>query len=102
MIHIIAIITSKPGLREQILDAVKFNTPLVRAEDGCIEYCPLIDADSGGPAKFGPDVFVVVEKWRDEAALEAHRKAAHMAAYLARTKDLVASRSVHILKTVLD
>jgi quinol monooxygenase YgiN len=102
MIHIVAIITAKPGLRDQILEAVKINTPLVRAEEGCIEYCPMIDVDAGGPAKFGPDTFVVVEKWRDDAALDAHRKAAHMAVYLGKTKDLVASRSVHILKAALD
>lgn len=101
MIHVVAVIRAKPGLRDQVLEAVKTNMPFVHAEDGCIEYCPLIDADIGGAAMFGPDTFVVVEKWRDDAALDAHRKAAHMAVYLARTRDLVASRSVHVLKAAL-
>jgi quinol monooxygenase YgiN len=49
-------------------------------------------------AKFGPDTVVVVEKWRDEAALSEHRKAPHMLSYIAKTRDLVAARSVHVLQ----
>jgi quinol monooxygenase YgiN len=32
------------------------------------------------------------------AALKAHAAAPHMAAYAAKTKELVASRAIHILK----
>jgi quinol monooxygenase YgiN len=39
----------------------------------------------------------VVEKWADLDALKAHAAAPHMAAYAAKTKDLLASRAVHIL-----
>jgi quinol monooxygenase YgiN len=45
----------------------------------------------------GPDTFVVVEKWRDAAALAAHAAAPHMAAYAQRTKALVARRTIHVL-----
>jgi len=38
-----------------------------------------------------------VEKWRDAAALKAHAAAPHMAAYGAKTKELLASRVIHIL-----
>ena len=99
MIHVVAIITAKPGQREAILDAFRANIPAVRAEDGCIEYGPAIDAEGlgGFQTKFGPDAFVVIEKWRDTQALKSHAAAPHMAAYAAKVKDLIASRVIHVL-----
>jgi len=68
--------------------------PLVRAEKGCIEYGPAIDAEGMGgfQTKLGPDSFVVIEKWESTDALKAHAAAPHMAAYGAKTRDLIASR----------
>jgi len=99
MIHVLAIITAKPGQREAILREFRANIPAVHAEKGCIEYGPAIDADAigGFQTKFGPDSFVVIEKWEDAAALKAHAAAPHMAAYAARTKDMMASRVIHVL-----
>ena len=99
MIHVIAIITAKPGQREAILAAARANIPAVRAEEGCIEYEPAIDAEGlgGFQTKFGPDTFVFVEKWRDAAALKAHASAPHMAAYAGKIKDMVESRVIHVL-----
>ncbi|MFC7540218.1 putative quinol monooxygenase [Siccirubricoccus deserti] len=48
MIHVIAIITAKPGKREEILTAFRANMPAVHAEQGCIEYGPAIDAEGIG------------------------------------------------------
>lgn len=99
MIHVLAIITAKPGRREEVLAAVRANMPAVHAEDGCIEYGPAVDAEGlGGFQKpLGADTFVVVEKWRDIDALKAHAAAPHMAAYSAKVKDLIANRAVHVL-----
>ncbi len=99
MIHVVAIITAKPGQREAILRAMRENLPLVRAERGCIEYGPAVDAEDVGGAqtKVGADTFLVIEKWADAEALRAHAAAPHMAAYSARVKDLVASRTIHVL-----
>jgi quinol monooxygenase YgiN len=99
MIHVVAIITAKPGMRETILQAFRANIPAVRAEDGCIEYGPAIDTEGLGSfqTKFGPDAFVAIEKWRDAQALKAHATAPHMAAYAAKVKDLIASRVIHVL-----
>jgi len=99
MIHVVAIITAKPGQREKILEAFRANMPAVHAEDGCIEYGPAVDADGLGrfQTKFGPDTFVVIEKWRDPGALKAHAASPHMAAYSANVKDLIAGRVVHVL-----
>jgi quinol monooxygenase YgiN len=99
MIHVVAVITAKPGQREAILQAIRANLPAVRAEKGCIEYGPAIDADGIGSfqSKAGPDTVFVIEKWSDADALKAHAAAPHMAAYAARVKDLVASRVIHVL-----
>ena len=96
MIHVLAIITAKPGQRDAVLQAFKANVPAVHAEGGCIEYQAVVDVDGADPA-FGPDTFVVVEKWQNLAALKAHAAAPHMTAYAQRTRDLVAKRAVHVL-----
>ena len=99
MIHVIAIITAKPGKRDEILRQFRANVPAVRAENGCIEYGAAIDAEPPlkFQAAFGADTFVVVEKWESLDALKAHAAAPHMAAYAAKTKDMIASRTIHIL-----
>jgi quinol monooxygenase YgiN len=99
MIHVVAILTTKPGRRGEVLKHFLANCPAVRAEKGCIEYVAVIDAENALPsqAKCGPDTFLVVEKWESMAALEAHSKAPHMAAYGAKVKDMMAARAVHIL-----
>jgi quinol monooxygenase YgiN len=99
MIHVVAIITAKPGKREAILEAFRANMPAVHAEKGCIEYGPAVDAEGMGAiqTKFGPDTFVVIEKWESADALKAHAAAPHMAAYGAKVKELIQSRVIHVL-----
>ena len=99
MIHVLAVITAKPGMRESILQAFRANVPNVRAEQGCMEYGAAIDAEPAlkFQTAFGPDAFVVVEKWESLDALKAHAAAPHMAAYGAKTKEFIASRAIHIL-----
>jgi quinol monooxygenase YgiN len=99
MIHVLAIVTAKPGMRDSILKLFHANIPAVRAEKGCIEYGPAVDAEDLGSiqTKLGPDTFVVVEKWESIDALKAHAAAAHMAAYAAKTKEMIASRVIHVL-----
>ena len=99
MIHVLAIITAHPGQRDAVLGHFRANMPAVHAEQGCIEYGPAIDAPDAGAmqAPLGPDSFVVIEKWESMAALAAHARAPHMAAYGATTKPMVASRVIHVL-----
>ncbi len=98
-VHVVAIITAKTGMRAQVLEAFRANVPAVHAEKGCIEYGATIDAEGAGglQTKFGDDTFVVVEKWESLDALKAHAAAPHMAAYAAKTKDMLASRVIHVL-----
>ncbi len=99
MIHVVAIITTKPGLRATILEAFHANMPAVHAEQGCIEYGPATDAEGIGAlqTKLGPDSFVVIEKWESAEALKAHGASPHMVAYGAKTRDMLASRVIHVL-----
>ena len=99
MIHVVAVLTAKPGKREEVLRHFRANVPAVHAEKGCIEYAAAVDADPALPVqtKYGPDTFVVIEKWESMDALSAHAVAPHMKAYGAKTKDLLASRVIHIL-----
>ncbi len=98
-VHVVAIITAKTGMRDTVLEAFRANVPAVHAEEGCIEYGATIDAEGVGglQTKFGDDTFVVVEKWQSLDALKAHAAAPHMAAYAAKTKDMLASRVIHVL-----
>lgn len=99
MIHVVAIITAKPGMRESILQAFRANMPAVHAEKGCVEYAPAVDAEGVGgfQTRFGPDTFLVIEKWESPDALKAHAASPHMAAYAAKTRDMIASRVIHVL-----
>ena len=99
MVHVIAVITAKPGMRDAILKEFRANVPNVRAEKGCLEYGPVIDCEPAPSfqTRLGADTFMVVEKWSDMEALKAHAAAPHMAAYGAKVKDMVAKRVVHIL-----
>ena len=99
MVHVIAVITAKPGMRDAILQAFRANVPAVKAEAGCIEYGAAVDLEDGPgfQKKYGPDTFLAIEKWASLDALKAHAAAPHMAAYAAKTKEMIASRAVHIL-----
>jgi len=96
MIHVLAILTTKPGMRDAVLEMFNANVPNVKAEDGCIEYGAAVDIEGAKPA-FGPDTFVVVEKWASVAALKAHGATPHMVAFGARSRDMMASRAIHVL-----
>ena len=99
MIHVIAVITAKPGMRDAVLQEFRANMPAVHAEQGCVEYAPAIDAEGIGSFQtaFGPDTFVAIEKWESAEALKAHAAAPHMKAYAAKAKDMIASRVIHVL-----
>jgi quinol monooxygenase YgiN len=99
MIHVVAVLTAHPGKGSALVEAFRANLPAVRAERGCLEYVPTIDAADGFPFQTpaGPDTVVVVEKWADADALRAHAAAPHMVAFGARIRDIVASRAIHVL-----
>lgn len=99
MVHVVAIITTKDGLRRKVLEEFRKIVPAVLAEDGCLEYGPTIDADDIGDfqSEFGENTFVVVEKWESADALKAHLKAPHMAEYASKVRDMLAERTIHVM-----
>lgn len=99
MIHVIATIRVNPGTRAAFLKEFLRLTPLVRAEDGCLEYGATIDVPGASVLQqpVGEDAVVVVEKWASVAALHAHSQAPHMADYRSRVKDFV--KEVKLLVT---
>ncbi len=99
MVHVIATVELAPGTREKFLAEFRKLIPDVRAEAGCIEYGPAIDAETDIPIQFkvGADKVVVIEKWETVAALKAHGVAPHMQAYRARVKAFVKSMELRVL-----
>ena len=93
-------LTFVPGRREEMLAAIHQIVPKVRAEKGCIEYGPMIDTPSGLPAQgpVRPDAVTMIEKWESLAALGAHLKTPHMAAFFQGTESLRRGLSLQILE----
>ncbi|MFG2845834.1 putative quinol monooxygenase [Kitasatospora sp. NPDC048296] len=77
---VIATIKTKPGRRDEVLAAFEKHTPAVHAENGCELYA----------VHAGTDRVTVVEKWADQAALDAHGAGAPLAAIAAATTDALA------------
>ena len=65
MIHVIAVLTAKPGMRDAVLKEFRANVPNVRAEPGCIEYAFSADAIAPGRVR-------IFEKWESKETLAAH------------------------------
>src|SRR6266481_661618 len=98
MIQVVVEIAAKAGQRDAVLKAFKANVPAVHAEQGCIEYSAFVDAQGfGALAPFGDDTFLVIEKWESASHLKAHAKAPHTLEYQAKVKDLIESRTIHVL-----
>src|SRR5476651_296782 len=99
MIHAIAEIDIVVGMSIEFLHDFNLVAPLVRAEDGCIEYVSAMDTPTGidRQAPVRDDLVTVIEKWESEAALAAHLSAPHMDVHRGNSRDLVASTAIHIL-----
>lgn len=99
MIHVIATIELAPGTRAAFLAEFRKIIPDVKAEAGCIEYGPAIDAETDIPIQvaIGADRVVIIEKWESVAHLKAHSVAPHMQAYRPRVKDYVRNMELRVL-----
>lgn len=102
LIHVIATIELNTGTRDAFLSEFRKIVAPVRAESGCLDYGPTVDANSGlsaqGPAR--ADVVTVVERWESLAHLQAHLVAPHMVEYRPKVKDYVNSVTLQILEPV--
>ena len=99
MIHVIATIDLNPGTRNAFVGEMKKIVPLVKAEHGCLEYGPAVDLASGAADQppLRENTVIVVEKWADLDALNAHRNAQHMIDFRPKVKGYVKSIELQIL-----
>ena len=67
----VVLIRTQPGMRDRQLGAFAELAPVVRAEDGCLQY-DLHETSE-------PDRFVLLERWESHEALAVHNASAHMA-----------------------
>lgn len=99
MIHVIAEIEVREGMLETFLKEFRRIVPIVRDEDGCIDYGPAVDRqiniEQQPPIR--NNVVTVIEKWTSEAALKAHLTAPHMVDYRKRASAMIVSVSINAL-----
>ena len=100
MIHVLATVELKSGRREDFLSEFHKIVPLVRQEKGCVEYGPAIDTatDISAQGRLRENVVVVIEKWENLPALEAHLIAPHMLEYRGKVKEMVVRTQLQILE----
>ena len=87
MIVVLATLTGRPDKRDEIAAALVEAAAATREEDGCLSYAFARDLDD-------EDRYLAVERWRDQAALDAHFGTPHMAALLGRADELLAAPPV--------
>lgn len=103
MICVIATIELNEGCRDEFLAIFRELVPRVLAEEGCIEYAPMIDvpAELPGQPPVEDHVVTVVEKWSSLDALQRHLMVPHMGEFRDRTKPLRRGVSLRILESVM-
>jgi quinol monooxygenase YgiN len=98
MIHVLAEIEVADGRRGEFLEHFRALVPAVRAEEGCLEYGPTVDASTSiaAQAPVRPHVVTVIERWESPQALAAHLAAPHMDAFRAQCGALIRSVTIRI------
>ncbi|NWG53812.1 MAG: antibiotic biosynthesis monooxygenase [Hydrogenophilaceae bacterium] len=74
MIVIQGSVRISPDKMDQVREAARAMIAATRAEDGCIAYTFAEDV-------LEPGLIHIIERWRDQAAITAHGKTPHMAAF---------------------
>lgn len=72
MLIVIATLQGQPEKRELISTALAKAAAASRGDAGCLSYAFHVDLED-------PDRFVSVETWEDQASLDAHFQAPHLA-----------------------
>lgn len=99
MIHVIASITVKDGMKDEFLQIFKANVDNVVKEKGCIEYRPAVDAVTGLDAQILDDNMVtVIEKWESVDDLKVHLTAPHMLVYREKVASMVEGVALKVLQ----
>jgi len=81
-VTVVARINAAKGKGDQLAALLQEQAATVRAaEPGCIDYTPYRSVTD-------PDGFLFYEVYQDQAALDLHMKAPHLAAYRKKRQDL--------------
>ncbi|MDR3222571.1 MAG: antibiotic biosynthesis monooxygenase [Methanobrevibacter sp.] len=83
MIIVFATVTLKTGKNQELINVSKDLIKNTRLEEGCIDYNLYDDCES-------QDLFVFVEKWKDEKALNEHMETAHFKSFVEKGSPLFA------------
>ena len=70
-LQVVAVLVAKPGAEEVLRGALTALVPPTRQEPGCLAY----ELSESGSA---PGTFLTVERWRDQADLDAHLQTPHV------------------------
>lgn len=93
-LHVVATIPVRPEAVEKVRGALGDLVTATRAEEGCLAY----DLYESAAA---PGTFVTVERWTDQAALDAHMTQPHVAAaFAAADGALSGDVAIHPLRPV--
>ena len=77
MLVVAGIVRLDPAHREEAIEAAREMMNATRQEAGCISYTFSADLED-------PGTFRIFEEWKDQAALDAHFEAPHMATFGAK------------------
>lgn len=99
MIHVIASITIKDGMKDEFLQIFNANVENVVKEKGCIEYRPTIDVATGLEAQnLDENLVIVIEKWESVDDLKVHLTAPHMLVYREKVASMVEGVVLKVLQ----
>ncbi|WP_296950393.1 putative quinol monooxygenase [uncultured Massilia sp.] len=88
---VVAIVTAKPGLEQQLEERFRGVIAATHAEDGCNVY--QLNRDTANPRRF-----VWIEDWESQEHLDRHLATAHIKALFSSFADLVESSEVIVLE----
>lgn len=94
-LHVVATIPAAEGSVPAVREALQTLVAATRDEPGCVSY-DLFESASA------PGTFVTVERWADQAAMDAHMTTPHLAAAFAAVGDRLAGEvAIHPLTPVV-
>jgi quinol monooxygenase YgiN len=92
-IAVVAISVAKPGYEEQLREALEGIVGPTRNEQGALQYDLHRDVQE-------PRRFVFIERWESQAALAAHAKSTHIAAYRQAIADWVEHAEIRVVSKI--
>ncbi|MFC6300867.1 antibiotic biosynthesis monooxygenase [Pseudomonas sp. CCM 7893] len=80
--NVIATLIAKPGQQDTLEPLLRGLLEPTRAEAGCQQYDLHQDLQH-------PETFYMLERWNDDAALDAHDRSAHIQSFRTKAADVI-------------